>query len=100
MVPRQTYKKRIKEGRDLLSEKSWAFEQDRRYSCKRVALICIAMREQNEECLKLMAGQFEQIRSEFANFIYWEPRDIREVTMRMSDANMGRGDRESVCVVM
>jgi hypothetical protein len=53
---------------------------------KRVGLAFVAMRDEDEECLRVMADAFEKLRVGFMGFIYWE--DL------MSTSDVGEKSRE------
>ncbi|KAK1762813.1 hypothetical protein QBC33DRAFT_599685 [Phialemonium atrogriseum] len=73
-----------------------AYELDPLWSRdKRVVLAFLALSEQDDECLRTMAREFEKPRAGFMNHIYWE--DLGDTADRM---NMDNQLPEDKCVVM
>lgn len=73
-----------------------AYELDPLWSRdKRVGLAFLALSEQNDECLRTMAREFENPRAGFMNHIYWE--DLEDTADRMNMDNQLPDDQ---CVVM
>lgn len=64
---------------------------------KRVGLTFLALAEQDDECLRIMAKEFQNPRAGFMNHIYWEDLDETGKTMRGQDAD---APSEPDCVVM
>ncbi|KAM0341524.1 hypothetical protein ACHAPU_009972 [Fusarium lateritium] len=64
---------------------------------KRVTLTLLALAEENEECLKIVAQTLNDARSGFMDFIYWEDLDTepRERGSRDEDPSLG-----DACTVM
>ncbi|KAK7750708.1 hypothetical protein SLS62_007408 [Diatrype stigma] len=76
-----------------------AYETDREwFQEKRLGLTVLALFEQDEECLKIMAREFESPRAGFMNHVYWE--DLQGIGERMSRSKRGEHDQTPDCTVM
>ncbi|GJD02531.1 hypothetical protein ColKHC_11356 [Colletotrichum higginsianum] len=49
-----------------------AYKTDQWKRAKRIALVTLAMKDQDEECLRVMAEQFQRPRAGFMNFVCWD----------------------------
>jgi hypothetical protein len=69
---------------------------------KRMGLTQLAMHEEDEECLRIMAEVFEEARFGFQNFVYWEKlEEFGEYMERRALAKVLHEDVESnICSVM
>ncbi|KAI0396786.1 hypothetical protein F5Y17DRAFT_59142 [Xylariaceae sp. FL0594] len=77
-----------------------AYETDPRWrNNKQVGLTYLALHEQDDECLRVMAREFENPRSGFMNFIYWDDLDTSPL---FGDEDTGRsmGPSSDQCTVM
>ncbi|KAF9776908.1 hypothetical protein IL306_004853, partial [Fusarium sp. DS 682] len=67
--------KRLKEARDrvyvTVYEKPGSWQDD-----KRVCFAVLALEQENEECLKIVADTLNETRCGFVNFIYWEGLEL------------------------
>ncbi|KAF7561183.1 hypothetical protein G7046_g2947 [Stylonectria norvegica] len=67
----------------------------------RVALATLALNLEDDECLKVMAKQFEDMRTGFMSHIYWETLDHPEHDDLMQDKEDEEGpDETGMCTVM
>lgn len=62
----------------------------------RLALVYLAMLEENEECLRVMAEEFQKLGTGFARDVYW---DLTTMASRMND-NESRAATNAGCTVM
>ncbi|KAI1186813.1 hypothetical protein F5B17DRAFT_345416 [Nemania serpens] len=78
-----------------------AYETDPLWrSHKRVGLAYLALHVQDDECLKVMAREFQNPRAGFMNHIYWE--DLESMRLQVQKARSNKGDDElpDQCSVM
>jgi hypothetical protein len=66
---------------------------------KRAGLTLLALAEQDEECLRVMAGVFEGMRTGFMGHIYWEDLQTGK-QWGDTDSRMEGVDGVDQCVVM
>lgn len=58
-----------------------AYETDPKWRThKRVVLVCLALQQEDDECLRVMAREFESHRAVFMSHIYWE--DLESMTLQ------------------
>lgn len=75
-----------------------AFETDRAWErAKRSGLVFLAMETQDDECLRIMAHEFQNPRAGFMNHIFWKDLDPE---LNLPKSKVSRSDAESACVVM
>ncbi|TKW55997.1 hypothetical protein CTA1_11360 [Colletotrichum tanaceti] len=79
-----------------------AYETDQWARAKRMALVTLAMKDQEEECLRVMAEQFQRPRAGFMNFIYWD--DLVSASERLEEVAASRRPEDpadnAACSVM
>ncbi|KAH8179341.1 hypothetical protein LIA77_00860 [Sarocladium implicatum] len=66
------------------------------HSNPRLELVCLAMRDRNDECLKVMAKHFELSTSTFTSCVYWDDLNMTGET----DLEFDVHERDAQCSVM
>lgn len=76
-----------------------AYETDRLWQKhKRVGLAYLALQSQDEECLRVMAREFQNSRAGFTDHIYWKNLETESsIKQKLSESDDGAQDQ---CVVM
>lgn len=77
-----------------------AYERDTQLrNSKRFGLVAMAMRSENEECLRVMAEVFQESRASFMDHVYWG--DLRDTSSMLSSAPEQTGVPDDAgCTVM
>lgn len=97
MVCFMQFEDRLSETRNPLYVR--AYETDREwFREKRLGLTVLALFEQDEECLKIMAEEFQNPRAGFMNHIYWE--DLQGTGERMNRQRARDHEETPECTVM
>ncbi|CAG9953235.1 unnamed protein product, partial [Clonostachys rosea f. rosea IK726] len=74
-----TVEEELRKTRNPLYIKS--FENTKYSGDKRMALVLGALKEEDEECLRVMASVFERLRAGLVSHIYW--KDVETVEERL-----------------
>jgi streptomycin 6-kinase len=61
---------------------------------KRINLVVMAMKGEDDECLRIMANVFEKVRNGFNSHMYWKDLDVTWKELRR------RKDRDSGCQIL
>ncbi|KAI2470526.1 hypothetical protein F4781DRAFT_175854 [Annulohypoxylon bovei var. microspora] len=92
---------KLKETRNPLYVQAYEEARGELRREKRLGLVMLALSEQDDECLKIMAEVFQNPRAGFMNHIYWE--DLEQTSVRMKRTHQSR-EKEQIepdqCAVM
>lgn len=68
---------------------------------KRAGLVHLALKTNNEECLRVMAEQFEiPVRASFMHHLYWEDLETLESCMKQATSKRDKEELSDRCVMM
>ncbi|OTA94663.1 hypothetical protein M434DRAFT_394464 [Hypoxylon sp. CO27-5] len=93
---------RLEEQKDPLYLKAYEAEGAAKTD-KRIALTALALYEQDDECLKVIADAIQSLRPGFVEFVYWEEMDFTSNTpdeLAAEDVQQEREVGADACAVM